>query len=183
MERISKALRDLVSRDVPISREIIPLDKARRIFERQGNSESARLFMWAAEDPVELYRCEDSYGFYYAPLAPSTGYLKFFELKHFPPGMVLQFPTVSYPDSIPPFRASKKLSEVFLDYAKWLDVLGLSTMDSFHAKIAQGKGLELVLVSEAFHAQRLSRIAEEIWGEKALRLLSSQGHQGQGRPL
>ncbi len=181
VERISKALRDLVSRDVPISREIIPLDKARRIFERQGNSESARLFMWAAEDPVELYRCEDSYGFYYAPLAPSTGYLKFFELKHFPPGMVLQFPTVSYPDSIPPFRASKKLSEVFLDYAKWLDVLGLSTMDSFHAKIAQGKGLELVLVSEAFHAQRLSRIAEEIWGRKGVKVIVIAGPSGSGK--
>lgn len=179
--RINKALRDLVNRDVPITREVVPLDKARRIFERQGNPESARLFMWAAEDPVELYRCEDNYGFYYAPLAPSTGYLRVFELKYFPPGMVLQFPTVSYPDRLPPFRASKKLSGVFLDYAKWLEILGLKTMDSFHAKIAQGKGLELVLISEAFHSQRLSRIAEDIALREKTKVIVIAGPSGSGK--
>lgn len=178
---VEKALRDLVNRDVPITREVVPLDKARRIFERQGNPESARLFMWAAEDPVELYRCEDNYGFYYAPLAPSTGYLRVFQLKLFSPGMVLQFPTVSYPKRLPPFRASKKLSGVFLDYAKWLEVLGLRTMDSFHARIAQGKGLELVLISEAFHSQRLSRIAEEIALRERVKIVAIAGPSGSGK--
>lgn len=108
-------------------------------------------------DPVELYRCADIYGYYYAPLAPSTGYLKLFDLKPLGPGMVLQFPTINYPSALPPFRASKNLSSVFLDYARWLEVLDLRTMDSLHKKVADGKSLEVILISEAFHARNPGR--------------------------
>ncbi len=178
---IKAMMAELVERDLPFIRKIVSLDKARRVFERQGSGEVARLFQWGAVDPVELYRCADMYGYFYAPLAPSTGFLKLYDLKKLGPGMVLQFPTVSHPASLPPFRASKNLSGVFLDYANWLEVLGLRTMDSLHKKVAEGKTNELILLSEAFHSNRLGRIADEIVSRPKVKVVAIAGPSGSGK--
>lgn len=181
LQSIKTMMADLVSKDLPFVRKVVSLDKARKIFERQGSCEVARLFKWAGADPVELYRCADIYGYYYAPLAPSTGYLKLFDLKPLGPGMVLQFPTINYPSALPPFRASKNLSSVFLDYARWLEVLDLRTMDSLHKKVAEGKALEVILISEAFHALNLGKIAEEISARPKVKVVAIAGPSGSGK--
>jgi len=159
---IAETMKNLVDMDIPITREIVSLDKACRIFERQGNPEKGRLFSRVYMDPIEVYRCLDMYGFFYCPLVPSTGYLKNWDLKLLAPGMVLQFPTVAYPTSLPPFQASRKLSGVFLEYANWLRTMGISTMVNLHDAIAAGRGQELILISEAFHSQRLSNLAYDV---------------------
>ncbi len=181
VQSVKSCLDEMVGKDIPIKRELLPLDKATRLFRNMGSCECANLFQWSNVDPVEVYRCVDEYGFFYAPLAPSTGYLKVYDLKLLDPGMVLQFPTVNYPDKVPPFHPSRKLSEVFLEYAHWLETLGLNTMDSLHLRISEGKALELVLVSEALHSQRLSRLAEDISSRENLRLISIAGPSGSGK--
>ena len=178
---IKTTMNELIEKDLPFIRKIVSLDKARRIFDRQGSGEVARLFQWGAVDPVELYRCADMYGYYYAPLAPSTGYLKLYGLKKLGPGMVLQFPTIGYPSSLPPFRASKNLSGVFLEYTKWLDVLELRTMDSLHKKVAEGKGQEVILISEAFHSSRLGQIADDISSRPKVKAVTIAGPSGSGK--
>ncbi len=178
---IKTMMSELVAKDLPFIRKVVSLDKARKIFERQGSGEVARLFKWAGVDPIELYRCAELYGYYYAPLAPSTGYLKLFDLKPLGPGMVLQFPTINYPCALPPFRASKNLSSVFLDYARWLEILDLRTMDSLHKKVAEGKALEVILISEAFHAKKLARIAEEISSRPKVKVVAIAGPSGSGK--
>ena len=180
-EAVKKSLSDLVAKDLPFVRKVVSIDKAKRIFDRQGSGEVARLFRWGAVDPVEIYRCGELYGYYYAPLAPSTGYIRTFDVKLLGPGLVVQFPTVSHPSSLPPFRASKNLSGVFLDYAKWLEVLDLRTMDSLHKKIAEGKGLEVILISEAFHAQKLGGIAGEIAQRPKTKVVAIGGPSGSGK--
>lgn len=181
LNKVKTSLADMIQRDIPIRRELVPIDKAQKIFEVQGGGEKADLFRWSAEDPVELYSCEDFYGFFFAPLAPSTGYLKHFDLKLLNPGMVLQFPTVSSPEQVPSFQPSAKLSGVFLEYADWLKTLGLSTMNSFHERIALGEALEMVLISEAFHAKNLSILAEKISEKEHVKVISIAGPSGSGK--
>ncbi|MGI6784123.1 MAG: nucleoside kinase [Aminivibrio sp.] len=180
-DAILAAMADLASRDLPFVRRVVSLDKARKIFERQGSGEVAGLFKWAGVDPVELYRCTDMYGYYYAPLAPSTGYLKLYDLRTLGPGLVLRFPTINCPSGLPLFRASKNLSSVFLEYARWLEVLGLRTMDSLHKKVADGKGLEVILISEAFHARNLGHIAQEISSRPDVKVVAIAGPSGSGK--
>ncbi len=177
---IIETMKDLVSMDIPISREVVSLDKACRIFERQGNPEKGRLFSRAYADPVAVYRCLDMYGFFYCPLVPSTGYLKNWDLKLLPPGMLLQFPTVAYPTSLPPFQASMQLSGVFLEYANWLKTMGISTMVNLHDAIADGRGQELMLISEAFHAQRLSQLADVVV-QRGARVVCIAGPSASGK--
>lgn len=179
--RVKRLMEQMVDMDLPFMRKLVSIDQAKRIFERQGNADKARLLQWAAIDPVEVYCCADTHGFFYAPLAPSTGYLRVFDLVPYGGGMVLLFPTVAYPDGLPPFQPPKKLAEVFREYTEWLDILNVGTMDNLHKLVAEGKAGDLILTSEALHSQRLSHIAKDIASRSRVRLVCMAGPSGSGK--
>ncbi|MFP4482989.1 MAG: nucleoside kinase [Thermovirgaceae bacterium] len=179
--RLRRALEDLVSRDVPIETVTLPLDKARKVFENQGNASKANLLHWTGVDPVMTYRCEGEYGYFYVPLAPSASYVDSFGIVSFDDGFVLRFPTVSSPRDLPPFRPPKKLAEVFQEYSQWLDILDVGTMESLHRHVTAGRARELILVSEALHSQRLNYLAEEVSKSEKVRLVCIAGPSGSGK--
>ena len=181
VEAVKRGMRELIAMDLPVAREILSLDRARILFETQGNSDKAELLRWIGSDPVEIYRIGDRSGFFYGPLAPTTGAVRVFDLVSHAPGMVLRFPTVAYPAQLPPFQPPVRLSDVFLEYSGWLDILGVSTMESLHRAVASGRGTELILISEALHSQRLNRIAEAIASRPACRLVCIAGPSGSGK--
>ncbi|MDR1977423.1 MAG: nucleoside kinase [Synergistaceae bacterium] len=179
--KLHAALSEMVRQDTPFIRKILPIDKARRIFEEQGEPEIAELFVRANLDPVETYRCGAQYGYFCGTMAPSTGVLKTFDIVPFSHGMVLQFPTLASPDGILPFRGEKALGEVFFDYARWLEVLDLNYLSNLHRHVTNGRSQELILISEAFHSQRLSRIAEEIASRPDVKVVTIAGPSASGK--
>ena len=181
VEEIRRAMEELIAADLPIERVVLPLDQARSLFERQGNEEKASLLRWAAIDPIEIYCMNGVHGFYYAPLAPSTGFVDVFDVVPYEEGMVLRFPTVASPQELPPFQPPHKLTGVFREYSRWTEVLGVGTAESLHRLVASGESLELILISEALHAQRFARLAADIAKRKELRLVSIAGPSGSGK--
>jgi uridine kinase len=181
IEQLRSSLEGLVTRDVPIETVILPLDKARKIFELQGNASKANLLHWTGVDPVMVYRCEGQYGYFYVPLAPSAGYVDSFGIVPFGDGFVMRFPTVSSPRDLPPFRPSRKLAEVFREYSQWLDILDVGTMESLHRHVTAGRAKDLILVSEALHSQRFNYLAEKVSKSDEVRLVCIAGPSGSGK--
>ena len=183
-EEVTKVLdemKKIVAASLPVQMAIIAQDKARGIFERQGNPDRARLIQLAGADPVTLYRCAGIYGYFGGPLVSSTAMLKTFDLNWYAPGFLLRFPSLTEPDSLRPLQVAPKLMEVFREYSSWLGVLGLSTMDSLHERVAMGKSLELMLISEAFHGEALARMSNEIIERGAVRLVCVSGPSSSGK--
>ncbi len=180
VQALEEEMARLIAMDLPFLREVVSLDKARQIFERQAMPEKARLLSRVVLDPVELYSCLGEYGYFFTPMVPSTGYLKSFALRYHEPGMVLSYPTVFSPRTLPAYQPSEKLTRVFLEYASWLKTLGVTTMEQLHEAIAQGRGAELVLLAEALHAQRFSELATEILFQRR-RLVFIAGPSASGK--
>ncbi len=178
---IKAEMQNLVALGMPIQMAVLPLDKAKKIFERQGNAGKARLLQWTGIDPITLYRCAGTYGHFGGPLAASTAMLHTFDLNAYSPGMLLRFPSITAPESLPPLGIVPKLMDVFREYQSWLSVLGLSTMDSLHERVSKGLSLDLILVSEAFHSEALSRIAREIIDRGDVRLVCLAGPSSSGK--
>ncbi|MDR3255688.1 MAG: nucleoside kinase [Synergistaceae bacterium] len=171
----------LISMALPIQMAILPLDKARRVFDRQGDVDKASLIQWTGVDPIAVYRCAGRYGYFGAPLAASTAIVRTFGLDYCAPGLLLRFPSVSTPDDLSPVELSPKLMDVFREYSDWLSVLGLSTMDSLHDRVSSDQSLDLILLSEAFHSEALSRIAHQIIDRKEVRLVCLAGPSSSGK--
>lgn len=178
---VKEAASFIISKDLPITREIHDLDRARRIFEDQNEPDTANLLKCAGIDPVILNVCDGVYGFFHGPLAPSTGYISSWDLEPFNDGMVVRFPTVTYPRELPPFQPAKKLAGVFREYGEWLHILGVQTMENLHARVSGGEAKQLVLVSEALHSQKLNRMSEMILSDRKIRLVCISGPSGSGK--
>ncbi len=178
---VREAVDFIINRDLPITREILPLDAVRRIFEEQNEPDTANLLKYAGLDPVILNKCDGVYGFFHGPLAPSTGYLTSWDVAPFWDGIVLRFPTVAFPRELPPFKPAEKLAGVFREYGEWLQILGVETMENLHGQITAGKGKELVHVSEALHSQKLNRMSERIVSGGQVRLVCISGPSGSGK--
>ncbi|GAB1486824.1 hypothetical protein MASR2M79_18750 [Aminivibrio sp.] len=58
--------------------------------------------------------------------------------------------------------------------------MGLRTMDSLH-KNRRRQGVELILISEAFHARNLGNIAAEISSRKSIKVVLIAGPSGSGK--
>jgi uridine kinase len=179
--KLHATMSEMVRQDLPFIRKVLPIDKARRIFEEQGESEIVELFVRANMDPVEVYRCGSQYGYFCGTMASSTGVLKTFDIVQFSHGLVLQFPTQSSPDSILPFRGDKALGDIFFDYAHWLKVLDLNYLSRLHRHVTAGKSQELILISEALHSQRLGRIAMEIIEHPEVKVVTIAGPSASGK--
>ena len=65
VDNIRAVMRRLVEQDLPITREILTIDKAKRIFLSQGEHEMTGLFFRANLDPVEVYKCAGRYGYFW----------------------------------------------------------------------------------------------------------------------
>lgn len=182
-EKIRAEMRRLIDGALPIQMATLPADKTRRIFERQGNNGLARLIQWTGVDPVTLYRCAGSYGFFCGPLAPGTGKVPAFDVHYYAPGFLLRFPAfvVDGTSAIPPLEINHKLMNVFREYSSWLNVLGLSTMDGLHEQVARGRAMDLILISEAFHSEALARMANQIVARKEVRLICLAGPSSSGK--
>lgn len=183
---LTSAIRDemhrIVDSAIPIQMATISLDKARRIFERQGNRDRADLVHWIGVDPITLSRCAGTYAYFGLPIAMNTGLVKVFDLEHYGDGFMLRFPQFA-PDGmkLPPLQINDKVMSVFNEYSHWLKLLGVTTMASLHKKVASGEALDLILVSEAFHSSSLSKIADDIVSRGSVRLVCLAGPSSSGK--
>lgn len=178
---IAAEMQSLVQQQIPIQMATLPLDKARRIFKQQSNLDKEGLMRWTGFDPVVLYRCAGLYGYFGGPLAANTGMIKVFDLCYYAPGLLLLFPSITSPDQLPPLQMAEKLMNVFREYSRWLDVLGVGTMDSLHERVSKGLATELILVSEALHSEALSTIAASVLARPQVRLLCLAGPSSSGK--
>jgi uridine kinase len=172
-------MKDLINKDIPFEKKMVSMKDAHSIFEMQGQKELADLLRLAWIDPVYVYFFGDSCGFFYSPLVESSKHLSFFKLFRFASGMCMQFPAYEGMELLP-FYASEKLSSSFLEYANWIRILGVSYMNSLHRAINNGEGKHLVLVSEAFHAQEITEIAEAI-SKRGAKIVAIAGPSSSGK--
>ncbi|MBQ6775765.1 MAG: nucleoside kinase [Synergistaceae bacterium] len=181
IDKIKIEMSEIIRRDTPIVREILTIDKARRVFQRQDEPEIAELFVRANLDPVEVYRCGERYGYFCGgPLASSTGLLRVFDLVLYGQGMLLRFPKPDAPEEMPELKLEPSMGKIFFDYAHWLQVLDLNYLNKLHHRVTAGKIQELVLIAEAFHSQKLGSIAEDI-ASRPVNFVTIAGPSGSGK--
>lgn len=163
LARIEARMRDLVRRDLPIVREEVPLPTALERLRAQGLANKAALLAQAgAGSTIPLYRLGSFEDYLFGPMVPSTGYLRYFALAPYPHGFVLRFPRRERPTELAPAEDYTALLQVFEEYGRWLDLLGVYDAHTVNEAVRTGRMTELILVSEALHNGRIARIAEAI---------------------
>ena len=180
--QLETRMRKIVEADIPIVKQRVSLADAVTLFREQGSEDKARLLRYRQKDYLTLYTLRGVQDYFYGYMVPSTGYLRVFALRHYPPGFILRFPRRSKPASLPPFRDSPKQAAVFREYADWMTVLGVKDMGGLNEAIETGRIREVILVAEALHEQRIAHIAQQIVARRGqVRLVLIAGPSSSGK--
>lgn len=183
LTQIERRMRTLVAEDVPITRETLSIEDA--IANARANGDDAQAILLEQSDRkevrVHVLRNVKRY-FLGRMLAPSTGYLKYFAVRPFPPGFLLQFPSRRRPTSLEPVTPSPKITAVFHEYGQWLQRLEVPDTAALNQDLAESRAREIVLVAEALHAQKIAEIASTIFAHHdRIRLITIAGPSSSGK--
>ena len=182
LAQIEARMRETVAEDAPIRRTRASLDDVIQMFHTRGEDEKARLLARHQKDDVSLHSLRDTRDYLHGCMVPSTGYLRYFALHPWPPGFVLQYPRRHRPTELLPVQDYPQLMAVFREYGEWLHLLGIESVSGLNEAVADGRIREIILVSEALHAQRIARIADQIAHRRnGVRLVLIAGPSASGK--
>jgi len=159
---IRERMQELVREDLPIVRERFSIDDARRMFAARGEARKVELLIDRREDHIHLYTLNGISDYFFGYMVPSTGVLRVFALEPYSTGFILRFPRREQPDRLLPSQKFSALRDVFDEYGKWLDRVGIRDVSSLNRAIRDGRIEQVVMVSEALHERRISEIAGDL---------------------
>lgn len=160
--QITAAMREVIEKDVPfMTRPTLTAD-AIKIFEMQGDEEKVRLLKSRPKLYTTLYRLSGVWDYYFEGLVPSTGYLKVFDVYKYFSGLLLRVPERENPEELARMVLQPKMYDIFQEFKRWLDALDLEDAGMINDAIRQGRGRQIVQVSEALHEKKVSQIADVI---------------------
>ena len=162
IESLKSHMQKLVEADLPFERKEVPLEEAIEYFRSRGYEDKVRLLKYRRKNYLTLYRLGERMDYLHGYMVPSTGCLHVFDLVYTEGGFTLRYPRRHKPDELLPMPEYPKLLGTFLQYGDWLAKLGIENVGSLNEAIDAGRAAEIVLVSEAFHEQRLSQVARQI---------------------
>lgn len=187
LNSLKSTLQALIKQDIPFQRREIPIQEAMEYFKKHGYEDKLRLLAHRRKDYLTMYSIGDKMNYMHGYMVPSTGYLKWFDLKMINGGFLFQFPRRHSPTELEPMGNYPKLLKAFRQYGDWLETLNIDNVGALNDAIKAGRADELVLVSEALHEQNLSELAQQIEQKKSKIILiagpSSSGKTTSSRRL
>ena len=170
----------LVKEDWPFERKQVPIQEAIEYFKKLGYDDKVRLFSHRQKTYLTLYSLGLFMDYLHGYMVPSTGYLRWFDLKFANGGFTLQFPRRHAPTQLEPMGDYPKLLNTFRQYGDWLERLDIDNVGSLNDAIQAGRADEIVLVSEALHEQNVADIAQQI-AQKNSRIILIAGPSSSGK--
>jgi uridine kinase len=181
LQRLQAEMKRLADADLPFERHELPLAEAIAHFEKENYPDKVRLLSYRRKPYVTLYRLGNHLDYHHGYMVPSTGYLKWFALLPAEGGFTLRFPQRRAPTTLVSLQDYPKLLAAFRQYGDWLEKLGIDNVGALNDAIHAGRSREVVLVSEAFHEQHITSIAQRIAdrnGEARVVLISGPSSSG-----
>lgn len=162
LAQLEARMREIVAEDAPICKERVPLHEAIALFRERGDDDKIRLLSYRQKDYLTLYKLRGLRDYFHGYMLPSTSYLRWFALRSYPPGFILQYPRQHEPLRLQPFIEYPRLGVVFREYGEWMRVIGVPDVGALNQSIENGRIGEVILVAEALHEQRIAQIAHNI---------------------
>lgn len=179
LKKIKERMDELVALDIPIKKRSVSTSEALKIFHKAHMEDKEDLFRYRRSSRVNIYSLDDMVDYNYGYMAPSTGYIKLYELYLYDDGFVIQLPTMAHPDRLEPFTPSRKVFSVLKLSTRWGNMLDVSTVGDLNNVIARGDMNQLILVQEALQEKNIADIAKRIVKEgKRIVLIAGPSSSG-----
>ena len=162
VQRIKQKMQEIIAADIPYTRTEGHTEEVVRLFEKRGMMDKARLLDTYGQLYSYYYQLGDTVDCYYSSLVPSTGYIRLFDIVKYYDGLLLRIPSRENPTKLEEVVKQEKMLEVFQEYHRWNQILGISTVGDLNVACNEGHATDLINVSEALQEKKIAQIADEI---------------------
>ncbi len=162
VQRIKQKMQEIIAADIPYTRTESHTEEVVRLFEKRGMMDKARLLDTYGQLYSYYYQLGDTVDCYYSSLVPSTGYIRLFDIVKYYDGLLLRIPSRENPTKLEEVVKQEKMLEVFQEYHRWNQILGISTVGDLNVACNEGHATDLINVSEALQEKKIAQIADEI---------------------
>ena len=172
-EKLKRQIKSIVEQDIPLLRRRILTKDAICYYSRQGQPDKARLLQWRETETFDIYAHGDYADYFYGELAPSTGYLRVWDIRPAEGGFMFIFPDDQNPDRVAAYQEMPNFFSVFKEGKQWGQLMQCQTVSDLNELVQTGQIRQLIRVNEALHEKRYSQVADMICGRGARAVLLS----------
>lgn len=162
LDQVKARMHEIVEAKLPIEKRTVSTDEAIALFHKHRMYDKEQLFRYRRVSRVNLYRIGTFEDYFYGYMANHTGYIRWFDLKSYDEGFVLELPEREKPEEIPPFAPEEKIFRVQKESQEWVEKLNISCVGDLNDRITKEGIRNILLVQEALQEAKISNIARKI---------------------
>lgn len=170
----------LVEQNIPLHRRRVELQQAISRYEADGQIDKARLLRHRTEDYFDEYAYGDFSDYYYGEMAPSTGYLRVWDMLPADGGFVFVYPDDRNPDVLAKTPSMPNFFSVYSEGERWCKLMECQTVADLNELTDSGRIRELIRVNEALHEKRYAQVADQICS-RGIRAVMLAGPSSSGK--
>ena len=180
--KINHEVERIVAADYPITRTVVPNEKAAEIYRERGFDDKISLLAYRPEKTVHLNECNGYVDYMYSHLAPSTGYIKDYKIRLYAPGFLVQYPRSECGGQIPPFEDAPTFGRTLKESHDWAKIAGIDTVAKINHEIEHNGSVEFINICEARHNRMLAELGQLIEDDiEDIRLVCIAGPSSSGK--
>ena len=180
LEKLLAEARKMVQQDLTFEMLYHPKQEVIEEFRKIGNNAVADLLGYSKFYYAHYYKLGDTIDYYHSLLAPSTSYLKLFDVSPIFNGFLLRVPKQADTSTLEDIVPMDKIFEIFQEYIDWNKIVGLEDLPSLNA-INKEQRAALIKVTEALHEKKISKIAEKIATDPKIKIILVSGPSSSGK--
>ena len=181
---IEAAARAIVAENITIQRRKEQTVDIVEKFEMAGYPDKAKLLSSRPRLYNNIYYMGQNIGYFFGPLAPSSGYADRFDIYPYKEGFVVAMPDRVNPAKMGRIPKAEKMGGLFHQFHEWMDIVGVPTVGELNSRILQGDTSELIKIAEAVHSRQFSNIADKIYqahDERGVKVVLISGPSSSGK--
>ena len=181
LDNVKTRMQELADMCTPIGKRSVNTDDAVSLFHHHRMYDKEKLFRFRRVSKVNIYNIGYYEDYFYGYMADHAGYVKYFDLKLYDEGFVLELPTRKNPSVISPFRPEGKIFQVQKESQEWAEKMDISYVGDLHDHITKEGISNILLVQEALQEAKISDIAQRIVLEGNKKFIMIAGPSSSGK--
>lgn len=181
LDNVKTRMQELADMCTPIEKRSVNTDDAVSLFHHHRMYDKEKLFRFRRVSKVNIYNIGYYEDYFYGYMADHAGYVKYFDLKLYDEGFVLELPTRKNPSVISPFRPEEKIFQVQKESQEWAEKMDISYVGDLNDHITKEGISNILLVQEALQEAKISDIAQRIVLEGNKKFIMIAGPSSSGK--
>lgn len=179
LAEIKAKMQEIINSDYRIEHISCELEDAIEIFRKYNLDHRVRSLKYIKSNRVTLYKLNNYYDYMYGIMAPSSGYIRSFNIVKANEGFLLCMENPKKIGEINTPSLYPKMAQIFSEFKKQAWIMGIKSVAELNECICRDKISDLILLCEALHEKKVAAIADEIYmSNKRIVLIAGPSSSG-----